>query len=82
MATSFAPAGNPSGVVLFSLNSYFNCWACPSGLVHQPKKQAAAVALNGKTQAEGQVAIYGAFSLFLNFINLFLFLLRIFGSSR
>jgi FtsH-binding integral membrane protein len=32
--------------------------------------------------AEGRAAIMGALSLYLDFINLFLFLLRIFGQSR
>jgi FtsH-binding integral membrane protein len=31
---------------------------------------------------EGQLAIFGALSLYLDFINLFLFLLRIFGTRR
>ena len=33
-------------------------------------------------EAEGRAAILGALSLYLDFINLFLFLLRIFGRSR
>ena len=33
-------------------------------------------------EAEGRAAIMGALSLYLDFINLFLFLLRIFGQSR
>jgi FtsH-binding integral membrane protein len=33
-------------------------------------------------QAEGRAAIIGALSLYLDFINLFIFLLRIFGRSR
>lgn len=33
-------------------------------------------------EAEGRAAIIGALSLYLDFINLFLFLLRIFGRSR
>jgi FtsH-binding integral membrane protein len=32
--------------------------------------------------AEGRAAIMGALTLYLDFINLFLFLLRIFGQSR
>jgi len=31
---------------------------------------------------EGRAAIMGALSLYLDFINLFLFLLRIFGQAR
>ena len=33
-------------------------------------------------EAEGRAAIMGALALYLDFINLFLFLLRIFGQSR
>jgi hypothetical protein len=33
-------------------------------------------------EAEGRAAIMGALSLYLDFINLFLFLLRIFGQQR
>jgi FtsH-binding integral membrane protein len=33
-------------------------------------------------EAEGRAAILGALSLYLDFINLFLFLLRIFGQER
>ena len=34
------------------------------------------------TQAESKLALMGALSLYLNFVNLFLFLLRIFGGNR
>ncbi|PVX29655.1 Bax inhibitor-1/YccA family protein [Sphingomonas pokkalii] len=34
------------------------------------------------TREEGKVAIMGALNLYLDFINMFLFLLRLFGSSR
>ena len=34
------------------------------------------------TQAESKLAMMGALSLYLNFVNLFLFLLRIFGGNR
>jgi uncharacterized protein len=36
----------------------------------------------GGTAEEGKVAIMGALNLYLDFINMFLFLLRLFGSSR
>jgi FtsH-binding integral membrane protein len=36
----------------------------------------------GAGKDEGRLAIFGALSLYLDFINLFLFLLRIFGRSR
>ncbi len=38
--------------------------------------------LEGNREAMGAATSFGALSLFINFINLFLFLLRIFGSSR
>lgn len=34
------------------------------------------------TEMQGKVAVLGAFQLYVTFVNLFLFLLRIFGSSR
>lgn len=34
------------------------------------------------TEMQGKVAILGALSLYLDFINMFMFLLRLFGSSR
>jgi FtsH-binding integral membrane protein len=63
-----------AGVVIFTGLTAYNTQAI--------KKQAAAVALNGKTEGESRVALLGAFTLFLNFINLFLFLLRILGRQR
>ena len=36
----------------------------------------------GGTADEGRVVIMAALNLYLDFINMFLFLLRIFGSSR
>jgi FtsH-binding integral membrane protein len=36
----------------------------------------------GGTQNAGKIAILGALTLYLDFVNLFLFLLRIFGRSR
>ena len=46
----------------------------------QKLKQIGQQGLTG--DAEGRAAIMGALSLYLDFINLFLFLLRIFGESR
>jgi FtsH-binding integral membrane protein len=46
----------------------------------QKLKQIGQQGLTG--EAEGRAAIMGALSLYLDFINLFLFLLRIFGQSR
>ena len=37
---------------------------------------------NGDTQAVSRVGVLGALSLYLDFINLFLFLLRILGRGR
>ncbi|MGA8925704.1 MAG: Bax inhibitor-1/YccA family protein, partial [Solirubrobacterales bacterium] len=46
----------------------------------QKLKQIGQQGLTG--EAEGRAAIMGALSLYLDFINLFLFLLRIFGQER
>jgi uncharacterized protein len=45
-------------------------------------RNAAAIAEKGDEQAAGRIALIGAFRLFLDFVNLFLYLLRIFGRSR
>ncbi|NTW49699.1 MAG: Bax inhibitor-1/YccA family protein, partial [Chlorobiales bacterium] len=59
------------GVVLFTgLTAYDT----------QKIKQMAAMTNDG--ESEGKVAVMGALSLYLDFINLFLMLLRLFGSSR
>jgi FtsH-binding integral membrane protein len=34
------------------------------------------------TEMQGKVVIMGALNLYLDFINMFIFLLRLFGSSR
>ena len=47
----------------------------------QKVKQTAALA-TGDGEAERKAAIFGALALYLDFINMFLFLLRIFGGSR
>lgn len=60
-----------AGVVIFAgLTAYDTQWI---------KKQAVSVASFGGEQAVGRIALIGAFHLFLDFVNLFLFLLRIFG---
>lgn len=46
------------------------------------KKMTAAALVQGQDQAVGRVGVLGALSLYLDFINLFLFLLRIFGRRR
>jgi FtsH-binding integral membrane protein len=46
------------------------------------RKNALSIASTGDGQAAGRIALIGAFKLFLDFINLFLALLRIFGRSR
>jgi uncharacterized protein len=63
-----------AGVLIFAgLTAYDTQWI---------KRQAAAVALDGKSEGEARVALMGAFKLFLDFVNLFLFLLRILGRQR
>jgi FtsH-binding integral membrane protein len=62
------------GVVIFAGLTAYNTQAI--------KRRAAAVALDGKTDGEARVALYGAFTLFLTFVNLFLFILRILGGGR
>jgi uncharacterized protein len=47
----------------------------------QKIKQTAAMA-QGDTEATRKASIFGALALYLDFINLFLFLLRIFGNAR
>lgn len=46
------------------------------------RKMATAAAMNGSPDSTARVALYGAFRLFLDFINLFLFILRILGGGR
>ena len=63
-----------AGVLIFcGLTAYDVQWI---------KKQAVAVAGTGDELTVGRVALLGAFRLFLDFINLFLFLLRILGGRR
>src|SRR5262249_36266856 len=46
------------------------------------RRNASSVAVSGDASAAGRVALLGAFRLFLDFVNLFLNLLRIFGGRR
>jgi uncharacterized protein len=63
-----------AGVVLFTaLTAYDTQWI---------KKRASAAASSGKLDSEERVALMGAFKLFLDFVNLFLFVVRIQGRSR
>jgi uncharacterized protein len=63
-----------AGVVIFAgLTAYDTQWI---------KKRATAVARSGKADSAERIALMGAFKLFLDFINLFLFLVRIQGRSR
>lgn len=62
------------GVVIFSgLIAYNTQWI---------KRNAASVVTTGDGQAVGRLALVGAFQLFLDFVNLFLFLLRLFGMGN
>ena len=63
-----------AGVLIFSgLTAYDTQWI---------KKRASAVAREGKPESEARVALMGAFKLFLDFVNLFWFLVRITGRNR
>ncbi|MGH2501404.1 MAG: Bax inhibitor-1/YccA family protein, partial [Ktedonobacterales bacterium] len=62
------------GVVIFSgLTAYDTQWI---------KRQAMAVGSSGNSDAAHRIALIGAFHLFLDFVNLFLSLLRIFGRGN
>jgi len=63
-----------AGVLIFvGLTAYDTQWI---------KKYAAGVAASGDPEAAQRVALVGAFHLFLDFMNLFLFILRILGGGR
>jgi hypothetical protein len=63
-----------AGVAIFcGLTAYDMQWI---------KRQAASISGSGSEVAIERVALIGAFHLFLDFVNLFLFLLRIFGRGR
>jgi FtsH-binding integral membrane protein len=62
------------GVIIFAgLVAYDTQWIA---------RNAATIAEKGDEQAAGKIALIGAFRLFMDFVNLFLYLLRIFGRSR
>ncbi|HEV8190268.1 MAG TPA: Bax inhibitor-1/YccA family protein [Ktedonobacterales bacterium] len=60
-------------VVFAGLTAYDTQWI---------RKNAASVARSGTADVGGRIALIGGFRLFLDFINLFLALLRIFGGNR
>ncbi|PJF43186.1 MAG: hypothetical protein CUN50_01205 [Candidatus Thermofonsia Clade 1 bacterium] len=63
-----------AGVLIFAgLTAYDTQWI---------KNNAAQIAATGDQTGAQRIALIGAFHLFLDFVNLFLFLLRIFASSR
>jgi FtsH-binding integral membrane protein len=63
-----------AGVLIFAgLTAYDTQWI---------KNNAGSVASGGDRVAAQRIALIGAFHLFLDFVNLFLFLLRIFGGNR
>ena len=60
-----------AGVLIFcGLTAYDTQWI---------KRAAAQASVSGSPQTETRIALLGAFRLFLDFVNLFLFILRIFG---
>ncbi len=60
-----------AGVLIFcGLTAYDTQWI---------KRAAAQAGVSGSPQTEGRIALLGAFRLFLDFVNLFLFILRILG---
>ena len=62
------------GVVLFSLLTIYDTFKL--------KEQYLTFNSNYDTAVTDNVAIFGALTLYLDFINLFLYLLRFFGNSR
>ncbi len=60
-------------IVFAGLTAYDTQWI---------RKNAVSLAGSGTTDAVGRLALIGGFRLFLDFINLFLALLRIFGGNR
>lgn len=65
---------NYAGVILFSALIAFD--------TQRIKRMATAVSASGTDEVETRVALLGAFTLFLDFVNLFLFILRITGRRR
>jgi uncharacterized protein len=62
------------GVILFSALTAYD--------VQNIKRTAITLSRNGTGLELNRLALIGAFSLFLDFVNLFLFLLRLFGRER
>jgi FtsH-binding integral membrane protein len=61
------------GIVIFcGLTAYDTQWI---------RRNAGSIVYSGDGQAAGRLALVGAFRLFMDFVNLFLFLLRIFGQG-
>jgi FtsH-binding integral membrane protein len=62
-----------AGILIFSgLTAYDTQWI---------RRNAGSIVYSGDGQAAGRLALVGAFRLFMDFVNLFLFLLRIFGQG-
>lgn len=62
------------GIIIFcGLTAYDTQWI---------RRNAGSIVYAGDGQAAGRLALVGAFRLFMDFVNLFLFLLRIFGGNR
>jgi uncharacterized protein len=62
------------GVIVFAgLVAYDTQWIA---------RNAASIAATGDATAASKISLIGAFRLFMDFVNLFLYLLRIFGRSR
>jgi len=65
---------NYAGVLIFTgLTAYDTQWI---------KNNAAKIAMTGNGEMVQRMSLIGAFHLFLDFVNLFLFILRIMGGSR
>jgi len=65
---------NYAGVLIFAgMTAYDTQWI---------KNYANGVAMSGDREAGARIALVGAFHLFLDFMNLFLFILRIMGGGR
>jgi FtsH-binding integral membrane protein len=65
---------NYAGVLIFTGMTAYDTWWI--------KNNAGQIAAQGDSNAAQRVALVGALHLFLDFVNLFLFILRILGSGR
>ncbi|GAB4556294.1 MAG: Bax inhibitor-1/YccA family protein [Anaerolineae bacterium] len=63
-----------AGVIIFTGFTAYDTWWI--------KNNAAQIAQSGDSLAGQRIALIGAFRLFLDFVNLFIYLLRIIGASR